>query len=182
MKKALFIIAAIATCMTANAKYWFGGTVSFESKSYYDMDDKAHTMEFCPSIGMAIEDNLELGLDLWLGDEKTKAGQKAFEFCFAPFLRYTFLTEGNFNMFVQGGIAYGIYSPSGFNYWYLTPFIEPGIRYMMSDHFSFVTTFSGLYYTHESRPDVIPSHETYKNRAGFGVDFSSLNIGLIYEF
>lgn len=186
MKKALFIIAAIATCMTANAKYWFGGSLGFESTSLYDTDPKEHVMTFSPSFGMAIEDNLELGVDLTIADEKwIKAGgteQKAFSFGFAPFLRYTFLTEGNFNMFVQGGFEYGIYSPSGYNYWSLTFQVQPGIRYMMSDHFSLVAKFDGLYFTHESRPDELPPFGTFKNNVGAGFDFSDLKFGLIYEF
>ena len=35
MKKALFIIAALASCMTVSAKYWFGGSIGFDTESYY---------------------------------------------------------------------------------------------------------------------------------------------------
>lgn len=182
MKKFLFVVAALASCMTVSAKYWFGGTIGFDSDSYYDTDNKYHALQIAPSFGMAIEDNLELGVDLTIGDTKSAAGQKAFSFGFAPFLRYTFLTEGNFNMFVQGGFEYGIYSPSGYNYWSLTFQVQPGIRYMMSDHFSLVAKFDGLYFTHESRPDSQPPFGTFKNNVGAGFDFSDLKFGLIYEF
>ena len=33
MKKALFIIAALASCMTVSAKYWFGGSIGFDTES-----------------------------------------------------------------------------------------------------------------------------------------------------
>ena len=181
MKKFLFVVAALASCMTVSAKYWFGGNIGFDTESYYDTDSKYHSLQINPSFGMVIEDNLELGLDLYIEDYKSMRGQQVFDFAFAPFMRYTFLTEGNFNMFVQGGFEYGVHSPSGYNYWNLSFQIQPGIRYMMSDHFSLVAKFDGLYYTHESRPDSNPGY-TFKNNFGLGFDLSDLWLGLIYEF
>ena len=183
MKKALFVIAALASCMTVSAKYWFGGSIGYDLESKYDTEAKYHFTNFCPSFGMVIEDNLELGLDMDIHDTKYYSGQKAFEFDFAPFLRYTFLRDGNFSMFVQGGFEYGIYSPSGYNYWHLSFLVQPGICYKLSEHFSLVSKFEGIYYTHESRPDDLPPYQsTFKNNAGFGVDFSFLSFGLVYEF
>lgn len=187
MKKILFVIAALATCMTANAKYWFSGSLGFETTSLYNIDDKAHYMDFQPAFGMEIEDDLEIGVTLGISDTKyfknNNNTQQMFEFSFAPFIRYTFLTEGNFNMFVQGGFSYGIVSPSGFNFWEFSLFAEPGIRYMMSEHFSAVATFNGLYFTHMSNPEIkgYPMGE-YKNEFGLNADFTNLRFGFVYEF
>lgn len=181
MKKALFFIAALALCMSANAKYWFGGTVGFGTQSYYDIEKNDRVLSFSPSFGMAIEDALELGVDLTIADP-VKNGQQEFQFAFAPFLRYTFLTEGNFNMFVQGGFEYGVVSPSGYNYWHLAFNVQPGIRYMMSDHWSVVAKFDGLYYKHFSRPEQMYANRSYQNAGGFVIDFSALKFGLVYEF
>lgn len=187
MKKILFVIAALALSATANAKYWFSGSLGFESTSRYNTDNTARTLEFQPSFGMEIEDDLEIGLTLGILDTKyfraNNSTQQMFEFKFAPFIRYTFLTEGNFNMFVQGGFSYGIVSPSGFNFWKLSFYAEPGIRYMMSDHFSVVAIFNGLYFSHMSNPEVngYPLGE-YKNAGGLNADFTNLRFGFVYEF
>lgn len=188
MKKALFIIAAIATCMTANAKYWFSGSLGFETTSQYGTDEKGRVLELSPAFGMQIEDEIELGVELNIKDTKyfrnnSVNTQQMFSFGFAPFIRYTFFTEGNFNMFVQGGFEYAIVSPSGFNFWSLSLYAQPGIRYMMSDHFSVQAKFNGLAFTHMSNPEVggYPG-TTYKNNFGLNADFTALTFGLVYEF
>ena len=188
MKKVLFAIAALALCMTANAKYWFSGSIGFDNASLYTTDDKAKTLDFSPAFGMAIEDNLELGIALGIVDDHYYVGanksivQQEFSFSFAPFIRYTFLTEGNFNMFVEGGFDYTIVSPSGYNFWSIAFKVEPGIRYMMSDHFSAFAKCNGLSFIHMGEPEVggYPG-ETFKNKFGIGIN-TALKLGLIYEF
>lgn len=180
MKKTLFIIAAIATCMTANAKYWFSGSLGFDGTSMYDQDEKNHSFFFKPTVGMEIEDNLSIALAVGLDDNKV-FGQKTTEFSFCPFVRWTFFQEGNFSMFLDGGFSYSIFSPSGFNYWSVGAFASPGIRYELSDHFAIATEFWGLYFEHESRPDINPGG-TYKNSYGCAADFEDLSFSLIYEF
>ena len=185
MKKALFVIAALALSMTASAKYWFSGSVGFNTESLYNTDTKATVLDFSPAFGMSIENSLELGVQLGIVDDKfftsPTAVQQVFSFSFAPFLRYTFLTEGNFNMFVQGGVEYGIVSPEGNKAWHITVQVQPGIRYMMSDHWSAVAKMDGFYFTHCNDPED-PIGGDFKNNVGFAVDFSALRFGLIYEF
>ena len=183
MKKVLFVIAALALSMTASAKYWFGGTLGYDNKSYYNNDKNKGALVIAPSVGMAIEDYLELGADINIANYTNLNANKAkqFWFSFAPFLRYTFLTEGNFNMFVQGGVEYGIVSPEGNKAWHLTFQIQPGIRYMMSDHWSVVAKMDGFYFTHCNDPED-PIGGDFKNNVGFGIDCSALKLGLIYEF
>ena len=183
MKKALFVIAALALCMTANAKYWFSGTISYDNKSFYDSDKNKGALVIAPSIGMAIEDALELGVELNISDYKNiYAGQdQRFGFSFAPFLRYTFLTEGNFNMFVQGRFEYGVVSPSGNDLWFLSCKVQPGIRYMMSDHFSAVAVMDGFYFIHRNDP-AMKVGDDFKNNIGFGINCAALKLGLVYEF
>lgn len=187
MKKALFIIAALASCMTASAKYWFSGSIGVDSKSLYTMDDKARVLDFSPAFGMAIEDEIELGVALGIVDNcyfnnNNTAVQQMFSFSFAPFIRYTFLTEGNFNLFVEGGFEYKVTSPSGFNFWELGINVQPGIRYMMSDHWSVVAKCKGFTFKHMSEPEQAGAPVlNYKNDIGFGID-TALSLGLVYEF
>lgn len=181
MKKVLFVIATLALCMSANAKYWFGGTIGYDNTSFYGTDKKQGALVIAPSVGMAIEDYLELGADVSIANYTNFTKSKQFWFSFAPFLRYTFLTEGNFNMFVQGGVEYGIVSPEGNKAWHITFQVQPGIRYMMSDHWSAVAKMDGFYFTHCNDPED-PIGGDFKNNVGFAVDFSALRFGLIYEF
>lgn len=186
MKKVLFVIAALALCMTANAKYWFSGSIGFNTESLYNTDKKATVLDFSPAFGMAIENNMELGVKLGIYDDKyfTSATnvQQVFSFSFAPFLRWTFLTEGDFNLFVEGGFEYKAVSPAGYNFWLFSFKVEPGIRYMMSDHWSVQAKCNGFAFTHMGEPEVegFPG-ELYKNRIGLGVD-TALSLGLVYEF
>ena len=64
MKKVLFVIATLALSMTASAKYWFGGTIGYDNTSFYGTDKKQGALVIAPSVGMAIEDYLELGVDV----------------------------------------------------------------------------------------------------------------------
>lgn len=183
MKKALFVIAALALSMTASAKYWFSGTISYDNKSLYNNDNNKGALVIAPSVGMAFEDNLELGLDLNIANYSNYYKAKQFWLSFAPYLRYTFLHEGDFNMFVQGGVEYGIVSPEGNKAWHFTFQIQPGIRYMMSDHWSAVAVLNGFYFTHCNNPeDPINTPNTFKNNIGFDIDFTALKLGLVYEF
>ena len=84
-------------------------------------------------------------------------------------------------MFLDGGFSYMIYSPSGYNYWELGLFANPGIRYDMSDHFAVAAKIRGLYFGHENRPDSNPG-ATYKNSYGLSGNFTDLTFSLIYEF
>ena len=158
MKKVLFVIAALALCMTANAKYWFSGSIGFDNASLYTSEDKAKILDFSPSFGMSIENSLELGVALGIYDDHfynddLTTVQQAFSFSFAPFVRYTFLQEGNFDLFVQGGFEYKVTSPSGYNFWELSLKVEPGMRYHFSDHWSAVASCKGFYFSHMSEPE-----------------------------
>ena len=182
MKKVLFVIATLALCMSANAKYWFSGSLGFNSQSVYGTDNKEKTQYFCPEFGMAIEDALEVGVGLNIVNPTALSGQQKFSFGFAPFLRYTFLNEGSFHMFVQGSFEYEVVSPSGYNYWNLGLYIQPGIRFDLSDQWSIVSKFEGLKYVHTSQAELAYPGPQKQNYFGLGADFSALSFGLVYEF
>ena len=187
MKKVLFAMAALALCMTANAKYWFSGSIGFDNLSLYTTDTKAKTLDFSPSFGMALENNIEVGVGLGIVDNhyyknNNTAVQQAFSFEFAPFIRWTFLQENDFDLFVQGGFSYKVTSPSGYNFWELGLNVSPGIRYHFSDHWSIQAMCRGFEFSHMSEPELAgyPA-ELYKNKLGLNID-TAMEFGLVYEF
>jgi len=182
MKKFLFVIAALATCMTANAKYWFSGSFYYNSTSYYTTDSKDHQFEFSPSVGLEIEDNLSVAAEIGLIDSKAN-GQKITQFYFAPYLRWEFFREGDFSLFLDGGFNYAVTSPAGFDFWEFSLFAQPGIRYDLSEHFALATLFNGLTWNHESEPGIAGyPGGNYKNGFALGADTWNLKFSLIYEF
>ena len=186
MKKVLFVIATLALCMSANAKYWFSGSIGFDNLSLYNTEAKAKTLDFSPSFGMALENNIELGIGLGIVDNHyyraDNSVQQAFSFKFAPFIRWTFIEDGNFDMFVQGGFGYKVTSPSGFNFWELSLNVSPGIRYHFSDSWSIQALCRGFEFSHMSEPEVAgyPA-ELYKNKLGLNIN-TAMEFGLVYEF
>lgn len=186
MKKVLFAIAALALCMNVNAKYWFSGSIGFDNLSLYTTDDKAKTLDFSPSWGMDLENNIELGIGLGIVDNHyyraDKSVQQAFSFKFAPFIRWTFIEDGNFDMFVQGGFGYKVTSPSGYNFWELSLNVSPGIRYHFSDSWSIQAMCRGFEFSHMSEPEIAgyPA-ELYKNKLGLNIN-TAMEFGLVYEF
>lgn len=186
MKKVLFVIATLALCMSANAKYWFSGSIGFDNLSLYNTEEKAKTLDFSPSFGMALENNIEVGIGLGIVDNHYYTSptnvQQAFSFKFAPFIRWTFIEDGNFDMFVQGGFGYKVTSPSGFNFWELSLNVSPGIRYHFSDSWSIQALCRGFEFSHMSEPEV-PGYpaELYKNKLGLNIN-TAMEFGLVYEF
>ena len=194
MKKFLFVVAALATSLTASAQLWVGGSLKLDNESYWNADDKLTTWEFNPTVGYALDDALEVGLEFGINGTKI-ADDKTFGLSIAPFARYSFLSEGNFSMFVQGKIKYS-YDKTESSYsttvggvtttvtseikgWDFGFYIEPGIKYALTDNFSIVATFGSLYFTHND-PEKAGA-TTAQNK--FGLELSSaLKFGLFYTF
>lgn len=185
MKKILFAIAALASCMTASAQFWVAGSVGVSNSSYYNDDNSRTNWNFSPAVGYALDDALEVGLSLGVsgyshGDDKT------FNFSIAPFLRYTFLTDGDFSMYLQGNLNLehenNKYVIAGDEIENKTTIygiaIRPGIKYTLTDQFAIVATLGGFYFDHTKEPD--PS-AGLKNSFGLNIN-TGLDFGLVYSF
>jgi len=184
MKKVLFAIAAMAACVSASAQVWISGGVEsrgvgFSNQSTYGDDKTTTQWYFNPAIGYALDDALEVGLELSLSG-RSHDETSTFDFKVAPFARYTFLSEGDFSMFLQGDVAFTSYSSKkpdhkgqafGIN-------IKPGIKYILTDNFAMVATFGSLYYNHKDRTEF-----GYDDQNGFGCSIGSgLSFSLVYTF
>lgn len=194
MKKFLFAVAALATSLTASAQLWVGGSLGFGNQSYWNAEDTETTWSFAPTVGYALDDALEVGLEFGINGSKI-ADDKSFGLSIAPFARYTFLSEGDFSLFVQGKIKYG-YNKKESSYsttsggvtttvtsevkgWNFGCYIQPGIKYALTDNFSIVSTFGSLYFYHNDPEKA--GGATGQNSFGLSLT-SGLSFGLFYTF
>lgn len=180
MKKVLFAIAALATSLTASAQLWVGGDLSFDNQSYWNGDDAQTTWSISPSVGYALDDALEVGLDFTIGGSSF-AKTSNFNFKIAPFARYTFLSEGDFSMFIEGKVGYKYDKDKDADKadWDFYCTIQPGVKYALTDNFSMVARLGGLYFTHNNPAG--PSFGGPQNN--FGLNFGTgLSFGLVYSF
>lgn len=179
MKKVLFAIAALASCMTASAQLWVSGGLNLDNQSYWNDDDTRTSWSLEPAIGYALDDALEVGLSFGIGGS-SKGDDKSTNFSIAPFARYTFLSEGDFSMFVQGQLGYTYHkdkNPLGEDKsWSFGVSFCPGIKYALTDQFAIVATFGNLYFDHDDS-------DWGGAQNGFGLNINSgLNFGLVYSF
>ena len=162
MKKVLFAIAAMAACVSASAQLWVGGVVGFGNTSYYTEGAKSSTeWRFAPTAGYALDDKLDVGIK--------------------PFVRYTFLSAGDFGLFLDGqvGYSYNKYGDAD-GTWNFVISVNPGIKYQLSEHFTVAGMLfgEGLFFRHYKEPeDKIGVSNQFGLECG-----SSLNFGLYYTF
>ena len=84
MKKVLFAIAALATCMTASAQLWVGGALKLGNESNWNDDKSGTEWRIAPTVGYALDDALEVGLGFAIGGT-SKGDYSDFNFRIAPF-------------------------------------------------------------------------------------------------
>ena len=171
--------------MTASAQFWVSGSVGFSNSSYYSNDNTQTNWNFSPAVGYALDDALEVGLGLGLSGS-SYADDKSFNISIAPFLRYTFLSDGDFSMYLQGGlyldylkdkdVIAGVEVVDKNTRYGIS--IRPGIKYTLTDQFAIVATLGGLYFDHTKEPDPSAGH---KSTIGLNID-SGLDFGLVYSF
>lgn len=194
MKKVLFAIAAMAACVTASAQLWVGGSLSFDNSKDWDDDNSSINWGISPKIGYALDDALEVGLGFGITGYSFKDNaedkRSTLNLSIAPFVRYTFFSEGDFSLFAEGNVKYtyykGKYEPkvgdtTERKNWSFGINIMPGFKYALTDHFALVATFGALSLTH-SQPDKDSKPWTgSQNDLEFNIS-SGYGIGLYYTF
>lgn len=196
MKK-FFAIAALAVAsLTANAQAWLGGNIGYTSTTnkietnYYSTDATSSNFSFAPEVGYDLDETWSVALRLSYAHtdsysvklNNTTFSGKANSFAINPYVRYKFFNEGNFTVFVDGGITYGtthingysdvIENPNFFNIGF-----NPGIAYAISDDVTLVAHFGDLSYnittTKAKRYDVKSTISAFNigldNSISFGV-------------
>jgi outer membrane protein len=158
------------------------GSFNFESKDSSSVTE--NTVEFSPTFGYFISNNLVLGGRLSVGQNKTTDSiviKNNTTFSFGVFARYYMSPKSRFSVFGQLGMNYNTKkeklsksSVTGFDIG-----LAPGISYFLSDHFAVEATFGRLGFE-TSKPDVEGAKS--KSIINFDVNLSNVGFGLIYKF
>ena len=194
MKKFLFAVAALATCMSASAQLWVGGSLKLDNSKDWDHDNSTTSWNISPKIGYALDDALEVGLGFGIGGSSFKQNDEtkktSFDFSIAPFARYTFFTDGDFSMFVEGNVEYAYHktkkepksgSATESKNWSFGINIMPGIKYALTDQFALVATVGTLSFNHHRPDKELSTWYGTQNQFSLYLD-SAVSFGLYYSF
>jgi hypothetical protein len=199
MKK-VFLATIFMGMMALGAQaqnYFAGSTLGFDYKANGgDNRGPATTsFELSPMVGYYLTDKLGAGIMLTLGNSATnnrsehgESKYNTFEWGFAPFLRYTLLTRGDFSVLAQSSIGiHGSSEKGGSNIFGFGIDAMPILSYCLTNRVSLEVS-SGLArfgFSVDSRKS--GGHKSNETAFGFGVDsynfFSSpYQVGMIYKF
>ena len=148
MKK-IFLAAVVALfAINANAQFWAGGALGFESTNIdKDADIKKSAFNFTPEFGYNFADNMGVGITLGINNSKQVAGDvdtKATTYCIAPYFRYVFLSFGNVSLFADAGIDIDIVK-DGDNTFYAG--VQPGIAIQCNEKITLATRLGSIGYS-----------------------------------
>ncbi len=187
MKKVLLIVAlALATFAGANAQWYAGGSLGFESNSDKSGIDPKSGFSLAPEVGYYLTDKFDIGLDFGFVTGKNQSDDKFSYWIIAPYARYSFLQFGKFEVLGKGSLFFSGYdfdngdkgTEFGIN-------VAPIVAYNLTDNFVLFTelNFVSLNFTSVS-PD---GGDTY-TQFGLGVDANgiantgNIQIGMVYKF
>lgn len=213
MKKIMMTLAAVCVAATMNAQAYIGGSLGFSSaKSNNGAVGVAATSEttttgfsIAPEIGYKLDDKMSVGIALGFGSLKNKVeavGAAATPGAttsvetttttieLKPYLRYQVLTFGKANIFVDGGLDFGMatakdYKPA----MNIGLFVTPGIAFDVNEKWSIVAKLDNMFslgYAKAAVPDVdgAPDPATSFNvgLSSGGFNVGSLSFGVYYNF
>ena len=162
---------------------FLSGGINFSNEKTGDA--KTSTIEFSPSFGYFISNNVAVGLQLGASNSKTKADGVTSEdqsgFNAYAFSRFYFTPESRFSIFGHAGLGYGVDNDKldKVKTTHLSLNVAPGISYFLSDHFAIESTFGNLGFSSEKTNE--EGSEATKN-IDFGFNLSTTSFALIYKF
>lgn len=145
------------------------------------------------NVGSAVFDVLGSSSEFVDGVEESKAPNiKLNAFRVAPYVRYTFLKAGNFDFFLEGGIAYTNIKAKNvskltnrlpddptINAFEIA--VRPGITFNINQHAQVVAKIGALGYQN-AKLDMGMDFKPSLNRFGLEVDGDDLSLGFNYQF
>ena len=197
-------LAAAFVAVSMSAQYYVGGTVNFNNstdKTNPAAERTRTNFRIAPEIGMALDDNLGVGIAISYSSNKTKTENTvatpatSVETTIStvglrPYLRYQVLKFGKANVFVDGGVNFALESQkdckAGMD---LGLYATPGIAYKVSDEWSIVAKLDNMFalgYSKDPIADVpgapdAPSSINFNASTG-GFNLGGLSFGVYYNF
>ena len=210
MKKIMLTLAAVAVAATMNAQGYVGGSIAFVSntdKTAYiqgvgPFEKKVTSFAIAPEIGYNLDDKMAVGLIFGFGSAKTSYDYKgtgtnvsiddatATTVSLKPYLRYQCFTAGKFNVFVDGGVNFGLTSAKDMKpAMDLGLFVSPGISYDVNDKWCIAAHLNDMFafgYHKDQVPDVDgapdPNTSISAGLSTGGFNLGSLSFGVYYKF
>ena len=173
MKK-FFVMAVMAvSALSANAQWWAGGEIGFNTTTNTQKingvktDATSNNFTIAPEVGYNLNDNWAVALKIGYAHNEnnteiadliesnsvlilpSKVATNAFSI--NPYVRYTFVKAGNFSAFVDGGVGYSSIHVNGMsdiinNVNQFNVGINPGVAYAVSPKVSLVAHVGDLSY------------------------------------
>lgn len=204
MKKIVLTMVAACAALTMNAQMYVGGSLGFSS----DTDKKNPAAEktvtifnLNPEFGMALDEKMGVGIQLGFGLENKKTEDKtatpvtstktnATTIQIKPYLRYQVLTFGKANIFVDGGVDFGMKKEKDMKpSMDLGLFVTPGFAFNINETWSIVAKMNDMFafgYHKDAVADVAGAPDAPSSiKAGLstgGFNLGDLTFGVYYNF
>lgn len=218
MKKVLISLAAIAFAVSANAQLFIGGSLAANGSSnpssavvgstVVESKPTSSTLAFSPVVGYELSDKLAVGGMLSLATSKSvtdkevdkKTWSKSNAWSIAPFVRYTFVTFGDFALKAEAVASFGQSTPvknvsstktKGWRTTTLSLNVAPIVSYSLNEHFDLEANLNFFGLTALTSTSKDPDEKDNKNTSNYlgltanssnVVTLGSIRIGFIYKF
>lgn len=203
MKKILLPALFAAVAASANAQYYVGGSVGFETSKTKGLPSST-TFTLLPDFGYEMDEQLGFGIEIGYQHTGNYAnelvgsvsGLKANTFKIAPYVRYTYLKTGMIKLFLDGKVGFSTTSmkrdvtsidsngnPISTTQKYndranaFSITVEPGIAFEVAKSWSIEAKTTNLLGFHHTWYGNMKS-----NAFGLGVNTLGLNFGAYYHF
>ena len=173
MKKFLLMaVMAIATLgASAQSGTWYsGGQVTFGRTTQEVSGLKTTQVTVLPEIGYNFTDRFAVGSVVGVSYKKT-GDEKLTVFKIDPYARYTYFASDRINLFIDGGVDFGIGKADGHCAVEYGIGLRPGIALNINEKFSLVAHVGFLGYQSGNRP--AKRNGTAEN---WGLDLNSNNL------
>ena len=148
MKK-IFLAAIVALfAISANAQFWAGGAIGFESSKDKELDTKIKTsaFNFAPEFGYNFADNMGVGIALSMDNKKAVVGDNKTKenlYLVAPYFRYVFMSFGNISLFADAGAEFNLNDDN--NNFFLG--VQPGIAFQCNEKITLANRLGKIGYS-----------------------------------
>jgi len=200
MKKKLFLFSVLVLSVftiTAQEKeaekgfavkdIYISGTLNYRNFSESNTSSESTVLSVSPSLGYFVSEHIALELGLTVGtnenfgnfgnsEASTFGVEVGGKYFFTPNNRFSFTAGANIFYRRTSNESSGVEQPSINSYGFE---IAPGLNYFISKKFALTTSIGMLSYTNsKSEQDGANAFNTFD----INLDFSNINLGLLYKF